>query len=168
MTEVYIGVGSNIEPEENIPAGCRMMRETFGELRVSRVWRTSPVGMADGTPDFLNLVVGFGTGMDFDSVYQKLQDIETRCGRGERRGSCGEILARTLDLDLLLYGDLVRHDESVNVPRVDIIEYAFVYEPLVEIAPSLIHPETGRALATMREELQLQGTDMHSVDLGEL
>lgn len=88
----------------------------------------------------------FDTGESVESVRQTLADIETAHGR--KRGG-PRFASRTLDLDILLYGQLVRHDKDLDIPRDDIGKYAFVLGPLAEIAPALSHPETGARIGEL-------------------
>ena len=141
MSRVYVSIGSNIDRETNIRGAVRMLREQYGALTLSRVYETPAEGF-DGAV-FYNLVAGFDTGESVEQLRQTLAAIETAHGRkrdGDRFG------ARTLDLDLLLCGDLVRHTDAVDIPRGEITQYAFVLGPLVELAPDLKHPETGERL----------------------
>ena len=135
MAEVFVGCGSNIEPEKHMRWALRELTTRFGPLKRSSVYRSAAHGF-DG-PDFLNMVVGFETAAPVDAVESALSALEAQCGRhsGERAGS------RTLDLDLLLYGQRV--DPAWRLPREDIDRYAFVRVPLIEIAPTLRHPLTG-------------------------
>jgi 2-amino-4-hydroxy-6-hydroxymethyldihydropteridine diphosphokinase len=87
-------------------------------------------------------VVAFDTREPLESVYKALAEIETAHGR-VREGP--RFSSRTLDLDILLYGNLVRHDADFDIPRDEILKYAFVLGPLAEIAPALAHPETGKS-----------------------
>ncbi len=165
MTRVYVGVGSNIDPLPNIRRGLALLGEQFGDLAVSTSWKTEPIGMVEGTPPFINLVVGLDTDDSVEQTRIHLDNVERLCGREKSGGNCQQVLARTLDLDLLLYGDLVRHDALIDVPRIDITEYAFVFEPLLELAPDIVHPETGARLAGLRGRLDLKGADMEAVEL---
>jgi 2-amino-4-hydroxy-6-hydroxymethyldihydropteridine diphosphokinase len=140
MPEVYVGCGSNVEPESNLRWAIAEMRQRFGRLVCSTAFR-SPAHGFDG-PDFLNLVVAFDSDAGPDAVEAALSSLEAERGRGgvDRGGS------RTLDLDLLLYGQRV--DAARRLPRVDILSYPFVLAPMAEIAPSLVHPVTGLGMAT--------------------
>jgi 2-amino-4-hydroxy-6-hydroxymethyldihydropteridine diphosphokinase len=138
MPRVYVSIGSNVERDKNIRGAVRALQNRFGALALSRVYETRAVGF-DGE-DFYNLVATFDTDDPVEAVRAALADVETAHGRkhgGPRFGP------RTLDLDILLYGDLVRHDAELDIPRGEIVEYAFVLGPLAELAPALTHPETG-------------------------
>lgn len=135
MPRGYISIGSNIDRDKNIPASLQALERYFGELTVSSIYETEPVGFS-GNP-FYNLVVGFDSDLDVREVAQQLRQIELDHGRAR---SCQKFTARTLDLDLILYDDLVLRDEQLQLPRDEIERYAFVLEPLAEIAPTLKHP----------------------------
>ncbi len=135
MPRGYISIGSNIDRDRNIPASLQALKHCFGELIVSSIYETEPVGFS-GDP-FYNLVVGFDSDLSAKEVAQQLRQIELDHGRV--RG-CKKFTARTLDLDLILYGDLVLRDKQLQIPRDEIERYAFVLEPLAEIAPTLEHP----------------------------
>ena len=144
MPQVYVSLGSNIDREANIRGAVRALKERYGPLALSRVYETPAEGF-DGDV-FYNLVAGFDTEESVEQVHTALAAIESAHGRtrdGPRFGP------RTLDLDLLLYDDLVRHADSVDIPRGEITQYAFVLGPLTELAPDLKHPETGERLRAM-------------------
>jgi len=135
MPRGYISIGSNIDRDKNIPASLQALERCFGELTVSSIYETEPVGFS-GNP-FYNLVVGFDSDLNVKEVARQLRQIELNHGRTR---NCQKFTARTLDLDLILYGDLVLRDEQLQLPRDEIERYAFVLEPLAEIAPTLEHP----------------------------
>ena len=140
MTRIYISLGSNIEREHHIRAGLDALHAEFGELTVSRVFESEAVGFA-GRP-FYNLVVGADTDLPLATLCQRLRAMEFAHGR---EPDAKKFAPRTLDLDLLLYGDLVC-DVPVALPRGEILTNAFVLGPLAELAPSLRHPVDGRTL----------------------
>lgn len=143
MTEVYVGVGSNMDRAVNVASGVRALAQRFGALRLSTVFETAAVGF-DG-PDFYNFVVGFRTELEPEALAEALREIEYQHGRP--RGPLPRNSSRTLDIDLLLYGELIRHDAVIDVPRVDLVKYAFVAGPMAELAPDLRHPESGETMA---------------------
>ena len=140
MTRIYISLGSNIEREHHIRAGLDALQAEFGQLAVSRVFESEAVGF-NGRP-FYNLVVGADTDLPLATLCQRLRAMEFAHGR---EPDAKKFAPRTLDLDLLLYGDLVC-DVPVALPRGEILTNAFVLWPLAELAPSLRHPVDGRTL----------------------
>lgn len=139
----YVGIGSNIRPREHVPQALRLLEERFGPLTVSPVYACPAVGF-DG-PAFLNLVVGFDTDADPPALAQALRCIEEHCGRN--RGVRSD--SRTMDLDLLLYGDMVSDEPGQRLPRADILRYAFTLKPLADIEPEARHPTDGRSYAEL-------------------
>ena len=144
MARIYVSIGSNIERESNIRAAVQMLRDRLGSLTLSSVYENQPIGFEG--ENFYNLVAAFDTNEPPEAVTAILHDIERRLGR--KRGP-SRLSSRTIDLDLLLYGDLVRCDAKVRIPRPEINEYACVLRPLAELAPGLIHPQTGLSYAEM-------------------
>ena len=143
VTQVFISAGSNIEPVRNLRIACRDLENSFGPLSLSSVYRSEAVGF-DGD-DFLNLVLSFSTAEDIADVQAQLERLQIISGRDADASS---FAPRTLDLDLLLFGDLVIDAPGLRLPRDDITRYAFVLCPIAELAPDLVHPVNGK---TMRE-----------------
>ncbi len=147
MIKAFVSIGSNLERERHILQALTELEESFGRLSVSSVYESEAEGFEG--PPFYNLVVGFDTDLPLAKVLEQLKQIECRHGRSPQSR---KFASRTLDLDLILYGDLVLKDPKSGrllLPREDILRYAFVLEPLAEIAPDLRHPisgETYRAL----------------------
>ncbi len=112
MTRVYISLGSNIDREQNIRGAVRALKEHYGRLLLSRVYETPAEGF-DGDA-FYNLVAGFDTEESVEQVRSALAAIEATHGRTRNGPRSGP---RTLDLDLLLYGGLVRHGGGFDLPR---------------------------------------------------
>lgn len=143
MPRVYVSIGSNIDREKNIVTAVRELSDSYRPLTLSTVYESEPVGF--GGDNFLNLVAGFDTDSPIEAVIARLKAIEQSCGR-ERRNNDH---SRTLDIDLLIYGELSRHDDKVDIPREEIGRCAFVLLPLAEIAPEHKHPETGITFGEM-------------------
>lgn len=142
MPDVFVGIGSNVRPEEHVQAALAELARDFGPMVVSPVYRNPAVGF-DGD-DFLNLVVGFASELGVSALVSRLQAIERRCGRQRSEERWGP---RTLDLDLLIYGEEVR--EAPPLPRADVLKRAFVIRPLAEIAPDSRHPVNGETYAEL-------------------
>ena len=140
MPDVYLGLGSNLQPERHLQLAVRELAARFDLRAVSSVYRNAAIGF-DGE-DFLNAVACVHTGKPAEQVATELEEIHDLAGR--RRGA-DAFVSRTLDIDLLLYGDDVI--EALHVPRGDVLEYSFVLRPLAEMAPDLVHPVTGRCLS---------------------
>ncbi|MFL9707038.1 2-amino-4-hydroxy-6-hydroxymethyldihydropteridine diphosphokinase [Aeromonas veronii] len=143
MTTIYISLGSNIERERHIRAGLDALHAAFGELRVSRVFESEAVGF-NGRP-FYNLVAAAETDLPLATVCQRLRAMEFAHGR---ELDAKKFAPRTLDLDLLLYGDLVC-DTPLVLPRGEVLTNAFVLWPLAELAPKLRHPVDGRTMGEL-------------------
>lgn len=159
----YIGLGANLaEPRAQLAAAF----DELGGLPLTRLvarsslYRSAPLGYAE-QPDFVNAVARVETGLPPERLLAALHEIETRHGRERSFPNA----PRTLDLDLLLYDDVVRHDGTVNLPHPDIGRYAFVLGPLAEIAPQRQHPETGQSLAQMWEGFKKSGQKIRAIEL---
>lgn len=144
MTKVYISIGSNIDKETSIRQGVIDMQNVFGELELSSVYQSEAVGF-DGD-DFYNLVAAFETAEDVMTISRQLHEIEDKNGR-DRSGP--RFSSRTLDLDLLVFDELITQENELDVPRGEILENAFVLWPLAEIAPTLKHPITQQTYAEL-------------------
>jgi 2-amino-4-hydroxy-6-hydroxymethyldihydropteridine diphosphokinase len=144
MARAYISLGSNIDPEYHLQSAIHGMAARFGTLALSTVYRSQAMGFEG--PDFLNLVARIDTDLSVQQVCAILDAIERDNGR-ERDGA--RFASRTLDLDLLLYDNLVCDDDERVLPRPEIEQYAFVLRPLADLAPNLVHPVTGLRIADM-------------------
>lgn len=135
----------------------------FSPVVMSPVYESVAVGFEG--EDFINLVVSFETGLSLSKLAGKLDQIEQVCGRkrGEKR-----FTSRTMDLDLLLYGDLLRHDEEHDIPRDEIVRYAFVLKPLSQLAPEYIHPELGVSFSRLWQEADFSGQKLWEIELQDL
>jgi len=157
MATVFVGLGSNIDPENNLHIGVSALRERYGELHLSAVYSSKAIGFEGD--DFLNLVAEFQSDESPQAVCGQIELIHNLAGRDRESGKWE---SRPLDIDLLLYNDLVLDERPVRVPRKDVLEYSFVLRPLAEIAPDRVHPVTGK---TMLEHWQEFDAASHPLDV---
>lgn len=145
----FLGIGSNIEPVQNVRAALAALHEEFGALRVSPVYRTTAVG-CEGAPDFLNLAVELRTDRTPDDLRAWLRELESRRGRVR---TPDRNAPRTLDVDLLLYDDLVVSDAEHPLPDPLVEAAPFVLVPLADIAAPIVHPTRGVTIGGLRAAL---------------
>lgn len=143
MHRIYISLGSNVDRQKYTANGLDALAEHFSNLTFSRVFESESVGF-EGS-HFYNLVVGADTELSITQVCAVLKRAEQQNGRKRTEK---KFAPRTLDLDLLLYDDVITN-EGVELPRGEIEYNAFVLQPLAEIAPQEIHPVTGKTFASM-------------------
>lgn len=136
MTAIYLSLGSNVDRHNNIAAALDALAGLFGELQISSVYESKSVGF-DGS-NFFNLVVGADTTLSITELSETLKRIEDNNGR-KRNGP--KFSPRTLDIDILTYGDFVGVESGIELPRAEITKNAFVLLPLAEIAPQVLHPQ---------------------------
>jgi 2-amino-4-hydroxy-6-hydroxymethyldihydropteridine diphosphokinase len=144
VAKVYVSIGSNIDRERHITAALDALAEKFSVLDISSVYESEAVGFSGD--HFFNLVVGFDTAMPVGELSVCLRDIEHDNGRNRR---LERFSARTLDIDILTYGDCVGEIDGVVLPRAEILENAFVLLPLAKIAPDCAHPVNQQSFAVL-------------------
>lgn len=138
MPEVYVAAGSNVEPELHMQQAVAELAREFPGVRFSSWYRNRAVGF-DGD-DFINLVAGFDTALPVHALLERLHAIEGRCGRAR---DAPRWAPRSMDLDVLLYGELVCEEPGLKLPRPDLLRRAYMLGPLAELAPQLRHPTAG-------------------------
>ena len=149
---VAVALGSNLgDRRAHLDFAVSRLESVLTELRVSRYHETDPVGVPDEQPAFLNGAAVGETAMTAREVLDALLTIERE--RGRERPFPGA--ARTLDLDLVLFGGLVSSDPILSVPHPRFRERRFVLEPLAELAPDLVDPVTGLRVAELLARIQL-------------
>jgi 2-amino-4-hydroxy-6-hydroxymethyldihydropteridine diphosphokinase len=159
VARVYVSLGTNVDRERNLRAAVAELDARFAPVRVSQVYETRAVGFR-GDP-FLNAVAGFDTSLELESLLDVLRAIETRSGRTRTDKRYGP---RTLDIDVLTYGGVIRDDDAMDVPRSDITRRAFVLVPLAQLAPDASHPVLGERYADLVKRLKLDTSGMQAVD----
>ncbi|HUZ17042.1 MAG TPA: 2-amino-4-hydroxy-6-hydroxymethyldihydropteridine diphosphokinase [Spirochaetia bacterium] len=148
MVAVFIGVGSNIDPEENVVRALRSLTAHVRALSSSTFYRTRALG-GPPQPDYANGVVKARTSLSPLELKELLRRIETENGRVR---SSDRYAPRTIDFDLLLYGDRIVSEPGLTIPSPDILERPFVMIPLLELEPTLMIPGSGRPIAQLAAE----------------
>jgi len=159
MPHVYISIGSNVDQQKNIFSCLNVLHKHFKHVRASVIYENKAVGF-DGD-NFYNLVAGFETDMNVRELMALFRQIE--CDHGRVRGG-EKFSSRTLDLDLLLYDDLILKEQGLDVPRAEITQYEFVLRPLAELAPELIHPELKVSMLSLWQVFEPK-EDMRAISL---
>ncbi len=146
---VYVSIGSNIDRAYHIQSAIETLDSQFDNFRYSPIYETPAVGF-DGD-NFYNLVASFDTSLTFRELEQQLKWIEDNSGRDR---NVEKFSARTLDIDLLLYDQQILLQQGINIPRDEILRYAFVLRPLADLQPDLLHPQTGKTMAFHWQQMQ--------------
>ena len=146
LTTAYVGVGSNIEPEHHIRQALDLLRRQVDVTGSSTFYRTAPLAGRD-EPSFLNGVWQIKTGLAARALkFDVLRSIEADLGRIR---TTDKYAARSIDLDVLIYGELVINEPDLQIPDPDIRKRSFIAVPLLELAPELALPGTGELLASL-------------------
>lgn len=135
MTRVLLGIGSNIDRHDNLCIGLDKLRSDFGLQRLSSVYESAAEGFEG--PPFFNLAVELETDIELTALARFLRQMEYRMGRPR---NATRFSSRTLDLDILCYGDLHGQVDGIRLPRAEITENAYVLAPLAELAPTVRLP----------------------------
>ncbi|MEZ5490492.1 MAG: 2-amino-4-hydroxy-6-hydroxymethyldihydropteridine diphosphokinase [Gammaproteobacteria bacterium] len=149
MPLVTLSLGSNIEPAINIRQALNALRSLYGDLKTSPVYESEAVGFSGA--NFLNLVVAMTVDARLEDLASELKKLERQQGRDH---SAGSFAARTLDVDILTYGELRGEQAGMRLPRSEITRYAFVLQPLADLLPDALHPTLGRSYRELWEQFQ--------------
>lgn len=161
LNEALLSLGSNIEPEMNLPVAVREISRYGEVLRVSRVWQSHPLGDPD-QPDYLNAALLLATPLSARELKETaIAAVEARLGRVR---SANRNAPRTIDIDIIFFNrDCLRLGER-RIPDPEVLERPFVAIPLAEIAPDFVHPETGEPLATIAGRFDAAAAGMRRRD----
>lgn len=146
MALVYVGIGSNIDKEHYVIAALTDLDAMFEGLRVSPIFESEAINCTG--ENYYNLVVEFDSLLSVAELLQSLKKLEVKHGR---KPTDKRYAPRTLDLDLLLVGNII-HTDTPLLPRPEILHNAFVLWPLAELAPNLIHPEVGSTMIDLWQQ----------------
>lgn len=151
QAHAYIAIGSNIDPRKNIFCCLDMLRNLpDSRMTLESSWyRTSPWGV-ESQPEFVNLAIGLETRLSPRQLLAETQAIESRLERLRvlKNGP------RTIDLDLLLFGDSILDDSDLTIPHPGLLLRDFMLIPLIEIAPKTIHPTLGLPINELTEKIR--------------
>lgn len=150
MIQTFISIGSNIEREFHLRAAIAELKKLGSDFRLSQVFEAEPVGFQG--PNFYNCVAAFDTHLPLDQLQRQLKQLELDYGRAP---DAKKNQSRTLDLDILLYGD-VQQSVSPVLPRTDLYKFAFALWPMVELAPELAIPGDTRTIRQLEQTLQFE------------
>lgn len=149
MVDVIVGVGANINPETNIAAAIGQLRQRFESVSVSTFYTSKPVGRVD-QPTFVNGAIVLRSSHSPRELKLAFREIESDLGRiRDPNDKCGP---RTIDLDLVAYGDLV--DESLEIPDPNLTNRWFVAIPAAELMPEWRHPVHNKTLADIAASMR--------------
>jgi 2-amino-4-hydroxy-6-hydroxymethyldihydropteridine diphosphokinase len=160
MTPVYVAAGSNIDAARNLARAATEILHTWPDSVFSHAYTNKAVGF-DG-PDFINLVVGFHTAHPLDFVIARLRAIETHCGRPRYAPKWA---SRTMDLDVLLFGERVEKTADYTLPRPDLLKRPYMLAPLAQLAPEVMHPTAHKTIGVLWKEFDAGAHSMIEVPL---
>lgn len=160
MTTVLLSLGSNVQPTHYLRLAVAALHARFGPLLVSPAYRTPAVGF-DG-PDFVNNAVALQTELELPALDQWLHALEDAHGRDRSGPRLGD---RTLDVDVVFFGDcIVEGPGQLRIPRPE-LKHAFVLKPLADIAPDFVDPLSGQTLAALWQAHPQHGSAFATVEL---
>lgn len=160
MIPIFLGLGSNIEPVKNLPLGIEAIRDLLGDCQCSAVYEGDAIGF-DGDR-FWNLVLAAQTSLSVGELQRSLRSIEYRFGRPKQ---ASRFSSRTLDIDILTYGDACGLIDGVQLPRDELDTAAFVLRPLAELAPAANHPVSQRTYAELWARFDQEAQPLKAVEL---
>lgn len=160
MTDVFVAAGSNVDPLKNLRTALAELQQVYRPLRISPAYRNKAVGFEG--EDFINLVVGFSTDAPVTEVRRQLQQIEALCGRPP---GAPKWAPRTMDLDILLYGNAISAEPGLLLPRPDLLRRPYMLKPMADIAPDVEHPVLHRSMRELWEAFDAGGHEMREVSL---
>lgn len=146
MSIAWLGLGSNVNADTHIHAGIRQLEKDFENVSLSPVYASTAVGF-DGN-DFINLVARVETDLHPLALRDYLRKLEDRFGR---KRNVAKFSDRSLDIDILLYDDLVLLSPVLELPRAEILKFSHVLKPLADLEPDLIHPTESGSMSDIWE-----------------
>jgi 2-amino-4-hydroxy-6-hydroxymethyldihydropteridine diphosphokinase len=158
--EAFVAIGSNIDPAARVSQAAQALRARFPDVRFSACYRSRAYGFQG--EDFINAVARLSTDLPVAALLAELHSIEALCGRDRRAPRWG---SRSMDLDLLLYDDVVGSGEGYVLPRPDLTRRAYMLGPIAELAPERRYPPDGPTMAQLWARFPEQDLQRLALDL---
>jgi 2-amino-4-hydroxy-6-hydroxymethyldihydropteridine diphosphokinase len=158
MPDVFVAAGSNVQPQINLRKALDALERLYAPLMISPAYRNKAVGFEG--EDFINLVVGFITADSLIDVRRNLQSVEALCGRAPHAAKWAP---RSMDLDILLYDDVVSDEPGFLLPRPDLVKRPYMLKPMADVAPDRMHPTLQRTMRELWQGFDGAGHEMKEV-----
>jgi len=160
VVQAFVAIGSNLDPAARMLQAARALRQRFPDARFSRCYRNPAFGFEG--PDFYNAVVGFSTTLPIEVLLPQLHEIEALCGRAR---ADPKWQPRRMDLDLLLYGDVVGTGPAYVLPRRDLARRIYMLGPLAELAQEVLYPPSGPTIGQLWAQFPRSGNELTALQL---
>jgi len=160
MPDVYVAAGSNVRPRTHLRRAVGLLRERWPGLEVSQAYANPAVGFQGD--EFINLALRLPAAEPLSQILEALHAIEAECGRQRESPRWAP---RSMDLDVLLYGDAIGEFPGAVLPRPDLARRAYMLKPLAELAPGLVHPTLGRTISELWDAFEGRAHAMRAVSL---
>jgi 2-amino-4-hydroxy-6-hydroxymethyldihydropteridine diphosphokinase len=160
MSHVYVAIGSNVDPGLNVTKAAAELKRLFPDARFSSWYKNQAVGFEGD--DFVNGVVGFTTDLALHAVIEQLHAVEALCGRPR---NAPRWAPRAMDLDVLLYDNVVCAEPGMTLPRPDLLKRPYMLGPLAEIAPEVVHPTASLTIGELWKRFDRGSHAMTRIDL---
>ena len=160
MTRVFVAAGSNVDVERNLRLASHELVKTFGKVEFSPAYQNVAAGFEGD--DFINFVAAFDTELPVRAVVAELQRIEGLCGR-ER--DAPKWAPRSMDLDILLFGDRVCDEPGLVLPRPDLLRRAYMLGPMADIGGEVIHPLEQRTISDLWQHFDRDAHPLTRIEL---
>jgi 2-amino-4-hydroxy-6-hydroxymethyldihydropteridine diphosphokinase len=147
LPKVFVAMGSNIDASSRMLQAALALKSHFADVRFSGCYRNPAFGF--NGPDFINAAAGFESRFSIVQLLQIMRGIEAQCGR---EASAPKWLPRAMDLDLLLYGEVVGAGPGYTLPRPDLVKRVYMLGPLSELAPTAIYPPDGPTIGELWQQ----------------
>lgn len=158
MPALSLSIGSNIDAAQNVRRALALLRAEFGDVRCSSVYESESVGFAGD--NFLNLAAVISTEKPLEQILPLIKRIEDKLGRDREQP---KFSGRTIDIDILTYGDVTGLIAGIELPRDEITRNAFVLCPLAELLPGAAHAGTGKTYAALWQDYDKQRQKLWSI-----